>query len=163
MFFGMCLHSWFVASRPALRCLRFDSEPAGMLYFLPPFSCLSRLALAAAHGSLMMLITQVSRGYGRHVKIEWKSQVDKATHSGARITNLSSHEHLHMIPGIFGVLTSLAKEYGIRYIRVLRKEIMVYPFSINKVFRSAVVDYFHPGMEILLKKSGMIRVSQSLL
>ncbi|MCX5679305.1 MAG: ChbG/HpnK family deacetylase, partial [Candidatus Omnitrophica bacterium] len=90
-----------------------------------------------------------------HVKIELKSQMDRAANSGAMITNLSSHEHLHMIPGIFRVLIGLAKEYGVRYIRVLRKEAIAPPFSLNKIFRSAVVDYFHPGMEKLLKKSGL--------
>ena len=90
-----------------------------------------------------------------HVKVELKSQMDKAAHSGARITNLSSHEHLHMIPEIFRVITGLAKEYGVRYVRVLKKEAIVAPFSMNKVFRSAVVDYFRPGMEKLLKRSAL--------
>ncbi len=90
-----------------------------------------------------------------HVKIELKSQMDKAAHSGARITNLSSHEHLHMIPEIFKVITCLAKEYGVRYVRVLKKEAIMPPFSLNKIFRSAVVSVFRPGMEKLLKKSGL--------
>ena len=90
-----------------------------------------------------------------HVKIELKSQIDKAAHSGARITNLSSHEHLHMIPEIFGILTDLAKEYGVGYVRVLKKEVIVPPFSLKKAFRSAVVDYFRPGMERLLQRSGL--------
>ena len=90
-----------------------------------------------------------------HVKIELKSQIDKAAHSGARITNLSSHEHLHMIPEIFKVVTDLAKEYGVNYIRVLKKEAIIPPFSLKKIFRSAVVKYFHPGMEKLLKRSAL--------
>ena len=90
-----------------------------------------------------------------HVKIELKSQMDKAAHSGARITNLSCHEHLHMIPGIFKVITGLAKEYGVGYVRVLKKEPIEPPFSLKKVFRSAVVGYFCPGMEKLLKKSAL--------
>jgi len=90
-----------------------------------------------------------------HVKIELKSQVDKAANSGARITNLSSHEHLHMIPEIFKILADLAKEYGIHYVRVLKQEPIIPPFSLNKLFRSAVVGYFNPGMEKLLKKSGL--------
>jgi len=90
-----------------------------------------------------------------HVRIELKSQMDKAAHSGARITNLSSHEHLHMIPEIFKVLAGLAKEYGVRYLRVLKKEAIMPPRSLKKLFRSAVVDYFHPGMEKLLKRSAL--------
>jgi len=90
-----------------------------------------------------------------HVKIELKSQIDKAAHSGARITNLSSHEHLHMIPEIFKVVTDLAKEYNVRYLRVLKKEAIMPPFSLKKIFKSALVNYFHPGMEKLLKKSGL--------
>jgi len=88
-----------------------------------------------------------------HVKIELKSQIDKAAHSGARITNLSSHEHLHMIPEIFKVLVDLAKEYGVRYIRVPKKEAMMPPFSLKKIFKSAVAGYFYPGMEKLLKRA----------
>ena len=90
-----------------------------------------------------------------HVKIEFKSQMDKAANSGAKITNLSSHEHLHMIPEIFKVVTDLAKEYGVRYLRVLKKEAIAPPFSLKKLFRSAVVDHFQPRMEKLLKKSGL--------
>ena len=91
-----------------------------------------------------------------HVKIEFKSQMDKAAHSGAMITNLSSHEHLHMIPEIFKVVTALAKEYGVRYVRVLKKEAVVPPFSLNKLFRSAVAGYFRPGMEKMLRKSALL-------
>lgn len=90
-----------------------------------------------------------------HVKIELKSQMDKAASSGARITNLSSHEHLHMIPEIFSVLAGLAKEYGVRYVRVLKKEAIAAPFFPNKIFRSVVVGYFYPGMEKSLKRSGL--------
>ena len=90
-----------------------------------------------------------------HVKTELKSQMDKAAHSGARITNLSSHEHLHMIPKIFRIIMDLAKEYKVRYIRVLKKEIIRPPFSINKIFRYAVVGYFHPGMEKSFKRSDL--------
>jgi predicted glycoside hydrolase/deacetylase ChbG (UPF0249 family) len=89
------------------------------------------------------------------VKIELKSQMDKAAQSGARITNLSSHEHLHMIPELFKVLAGLAKEYGVRYLRVLKKEAIAPPISLSKVFRSALVGYFYPGMEKLLKRSGL--------
>ena len=90
-----------------------------------------------------------------HVKIELKSQIDRAANSGAKITNLSSHEHLHMIPEIFAVLTGLAKEYGIRYIRVLRKESYMPAVSLKKIFRSAVVAYFEPSMDKLLKRSSL--------
>ena len=89
------------------------------------------------------------------VRAELKSQMDKAAHSGARITNLSSHEHLHMMPEIFKVIIDLAKEYNVRYLRVLKKEAIILPFSLKKIFRSAVVGYFHPTMEKLLKKSGL--------
>lgn len=90
-----------------------------------------------------------------HVKAELKSQIDKAADSGARITNLSSHEHLHMIPGIFAILTELAKEYRISYIRALKSEDILPPVSFKKILRSAIVSYFEPGMNKLLRKSGL--------
>lgn len=90
-----------------------------------------------------------------HVKTEFRSQMDKASQSGALVTNLSSHEHLHMIPGIFAIIADVARECGIRYLRVLRREPMAPPVSPKKIFRSAVVSYFSPGMDRMLKKSGL--------
>ena len=90
-----------------------------------------------------------------HVRIELNSQVDKAAHSGARITNLSFHEHLHMIPAIFGIVSGIAKERGISYLRVLKSEPITPPPSVDKIFRSILVAYFSPGMERMIKKSGL--------
>lgn len=112
----------------------------------------------AFHRSRIKFLKKLFSGHIdiEHIKIELKSQMDKAANSGARITNLSAHEHLHMVPEIFGILTALAKEYGVRYVRVLKKEDMLPPVSLKKIFRSAVVRYFNPRMEAMLKRSGLM-------
>lgn len=51
------------------------------------------------------------------VYTEWKAQLDKVRATGIRITNLSSHEHVHMLPPLLGILISLAREYDIPAIR----------------------------------------------
>jgi predicted glycoside hydrolase/deacetylase ChbG (UPF0249 family) len=90
-----------------------------------------------------------------HIRTELNSQMDKAAHSGARITNLSTHEHLHMIPVLFRMVADIARERGVRFVRVLRKESLIPPLTLKKMVRSVVVAYFSPGMERMLKKSGL--------
>ncbi len=51
------------------------------------------------------------------VYTEWKTQMERVIATGLKITNLSSHEHLHILPGILDILIRLAMEYNISAIR----------------------------------------------
>jgi predicted glycoside hydrolase/deacetylase ChbG (UPF0249 family) len=90
-----------------------------------------------------------------HIKTEFRSQMNRAAQSGARITNISSHEHIHMIPIVMKAFIEIAKEYKIPYIRLLRREKVSPPLSPKKLYRLAVVSCFEGIMKMGLRKSGL--------
>ncbi len=47
----------------------------------------------------------------------FKEQIYKVKKSGFKITHLDSHQHVHMVPGIFRMAAELMKEEGIEYAR----------------------------------------------
>ena len=51
------------------------------------------------------------------VEKEFRAQLAKARAAGLEITHLDSHQHLHALPAILGIVIRLAKENGIRAIR----------------------------------------------
>lgn len=50
---------------------------------------------------------------------ELRLQIERVLVAGLRITHLNSHQHLHQLPKISGIVRRLAKEYGIGYVRVV--------------------------------------------
>ncbi len=55
------------------------------------------------------------------IEIEMKTQIDKCLASGVRPAFINSHQHLHLLPSITDIVISLAKKYGIPYIRVVNE------------------------------------------
>lgn len=53
----------------------------------------------------------------KQVHKELEAQIQKVLDHGVRVSHLDSHQHLHMLPGIFRIVERLAKEYGIKVIR----------------------------------------------
>lgn len=51
------------------------------------------------------------------VEGELRAQIEKALATGLRITHLNGHQHLHQLPRVFAVVSRLAREYGISYVR----------------------------------------------
>lgn len=49
---------------------------------------------------------------------EFRAQIEKVREAGIVITHLDSHQHVHMLPGIFSIVLRLAKEYKIPFIRL---------------------------------------------
>lgn len=86
---------------------------------------------------------------------ELKSQLDRVRHAGLKMTSLSSHEHIHMMPEILKIFIALAKEYGIPSVRYLHKDAFIPPLSAKKIFKKMVLGYFDGKMGKLLKDSGL--------
>ncbi len=59
-----------------------------------------------------------------HVMKEARAQIEKILQTGLRISFLNSHRHVHMLPVLFGRLVSLAKEYGIRAVRLPNERLL---------------------------------------
>jgi predicted glycoside hydrolase/deacetylase ChbG (UPF0249 family) len=53
------------------------------------------------------------------IERELRAQIERVLGSGLRITHLNGHQHLHLLPRIFGVVRRLAAEYAIPYVRIV--------------------------------------------
>jgi predicted glycoside hydrolase/deacetylase ChbG (UPF0249 family) len=73
------------------------------------------------------------------VKAEWRAQIDRSLAAGLKICFLNSHEHIHILPAIAGLMPELSKEYGIRYIRNPRPEWKNQPKSISALLRNLLM------------------------
>jgi hypothetical protein len=51
------------------------------------------------------------------VQAEWRAQIERCLEHRLALTFLNSHEHIHMLPGLFKVSQVLAEEYGIPHLR----------------------------------------------
>lgn len=54
----------------------------------------------------------------RQVEKELRAQMAKIRSAGIRITHIDSHQHIHMVPAVFRVVTGLAHEFGIAWVRL---------------------------------------------
>jgi chitin disaccharide deacetylase len=54
----------------------------------------------------------------RDIERELRAQIER---SGLRVTHLNGHQHLHLLPRVFGVVAKLAKEFGIGYVRIVNE------------------------------------------
>lgn len=51
------------------------------------------------------------------VEREWRAQIERCISSGIKVRFLNSHEHMHMLPGLFSIVVCLARDYAIPHIR----------------------------------------------
>jgi hopanoid biosynthesis associated protein HpnK len=54
------------------------------------------------------------------VRAELRAQVARISAAGVRVTHLDGHQHLHNLPGVAAVVIELAREFGIRAVRLSR-------------------------------------------
>lgn len=54
------------------------------------------------------------------LEAEFAAQIERATEAALRIDHLDSHQHLHLLPSVRGVVLRLAGRFGIRSVRVPR-------------------------------------------
>jgi predicted glycoside hydrolase/deacetylase ChbG (UPF0249 family) len=52
------------------------------------------------------------------VEIELRAQIERVIGAGLAPCHLNGHQHLHVLPGVFGVVVRLALEYRIPYVRI---------------------------------------------
>lgn len=57
---------------------------------------------------------------GVNVERELRAQIERVLATGLRVTHLNGHQHLHALPSLFRLVLSLAREYGIGYVRAPR-------------------------------------------
>ncbi|MEO8380873.1 MAG: ChbG/HpnK family deacetylase, partial [Acidobacteriota bacterium] len=53
------------------------------------------------------------------IERELRAQIERVADAGLTITHLDGHQHLHLLPRIFAVVTRLAREHAIPYVRIV--------------------------------------------
>ncbi|TMQ64953.1 MAG: ChbG/HpnK family deacetylase [Candidatus Eisenbacteria bacterium] len=56
----------------------------------------------------------------QEVEAEWSAQIARLRGAGVRITHLDSHQHLHLVPGLFRIALRIARANGILAMRFPR-------------------------------------------
>lgn len=89
------------------------------------------------------------------VYVELKAQLDKVAATEIKITNLSSHEHIHMVPELLDIFIKLAKEYDIPAIRYPHEDRSSRRLSVRTFYKALALSYFEKRMSRALNASGM--------
>jgi chitin disaccharide deacetylase len=55
------------------------------------------------------------------IERELRAQIERVAGSGLQVTHLNGHQHLHLLPRVFGVVAKLAREFGIGYVRIVNE------------------------------------------
>lgn len=53
------------------------------------------------------------------IERELRAQIERVLATGLRVTHLNGHQHLHLLPRIFALVSRLAREYAIPYVRIV--------------------------------------------
>jgi predicted glycoside hydrolase/deacetylase ChbG (UPF0249 family) len=120
------------------------------------------LSLVTRDGKFPQGYSKIARGLFfkkinlQEVELEFRNQLECVKCAGFKISSLSSHEHIHMLPDILRIFVKLAKEYNIPAIRYPHKDKLVGLISINKFFKICVLAFFQGKMKAVLKDSGLI-------
>jgi hopanoid biosynthesis associated protein HpnK len=91
----------------------------------------------------------------QEIRVELRKQLNALKTAGIPIKNLSSHEHIHMMPAITGIFIELAKEFDIPSIRYLHNDRLVAPFRLGKIYKLMTLRCFGGRMGRLLDDSGI--------
>jgi predicted glycoside hydrolase/deacetylase ChbG (UPF0249 family) len=89
----------------------------------------------------------------REVYDELRAQLAAAVNTGIRITCLSGHEHIHMVPRLLKIFIRLAKDYRIPSIRYPHGDRPLTKFDIAGIYRKAVLGFLSSGMKKELDRS----------
>ena len=102
---GVGVHLTLVGARPVLPVAEVSSllDEAGDFY-----------------GSYPLFIKRFLRGKIRLAEVERElaAQIDRVRMAGIQPSHLDSHQHLHVLPGIGGLVLDLARRFSIRAIRI---------------------------------------------
>lgn len=98
----------------------------------------------------------------RQIVAELSAQIRRVRDLGIRITAISSHEHIHMMPPILKIFMALAKDFSIPYIRCLKPERHGTRFGIRQLYRSLILACAGSAMETTIKGGGFMTADHFL-
>lgn len=91
----------------------------------------------------------------REMYAELKAQIERILKTGIRIDHISSHEHIHIFPGLLEIFIHLSREFNIPSIRYPHKEAANVRTSTNSIYKTAILSYLGHHMLTKLSKSGL--------
>lgn len=81
-----------------------------------------------------LIIKSFNKEFLKQVEIEFRAQIERAIQH-CKISHIDSHVHTHAIPNIFKLVSKLATEYNIPFVRTQRElPYIVWKKSFNKKF-----------------------------
>jgi len=83
---------------------------------------------------------------------ELKRQMEILNATGLRVTNLSSHENIHMAPSILNLFIRRAKEFKVKAIRFPHGD-RSFHYGINMIYKKLVLSFFEKRMGEILRAS----------
>ncbi|CUH93997.1 hypothetical protein P22_0059 [Propionispora sp. 2/2-37] len=93
------------------------------------------------------------------IKREMALQIEQVIAAGIPVTHLDSHQHLHIIPGIFEVVVELAKCYHIGAVRIPDESYFFtggYPFSLSRILGRTGLTYLSRMARRKIVKHGLV-------
>ncbi len=92
----------------------------------------------------------------KDLKREMTCQIRKILDHGLTINHINGHQHVLMLPGLFGIAIDLMKEFGIPFIRIPAETRVVLHHPIRK-WEFVVLAYLSKYWQLKLKMSGNSR------
>jgi predicted glycoside hydrolase/deacetylase ChbG (UPF0249 family) len=65
------------------------------------------------------------------IEAEFRAQIERVIQAGIEPSHLDSEKHLHLWPSVFGIVSGLAREFGIPYVRVVREPPSLSPIPVG--------------------------------
>jgi predicted glycoside hydrolase/deacetylase ChbG (UPF0249 family) len=137
---GFGVHLNLVQGRPLLRVPSLTDPATNEFYSL------GVLAVRAVAG-------RIDRG---ELEAETRAQIERVRGAGIPVTHLDSHRHAHALPGIFPVVAHVAREAGIRAIRIPREPLRLNALAPSATARKLVLD-------LALRAAGALPLSAPLV
>ena len=94
----------------------------------------------------------------KDVEREFAAQIEKAMDYGIRVEKLDSHMHVHLLPGIFQAVQTVASRYRIRVVRLPRERLVAWGASpsIVGIWRRAILGSLATFRERPLVAAGLV-------
>lgn len=74
--------------------------------------------------SLLLMSFLNRKSLEEKVEKELREQISLIEQSGIKLSQIDSHRHIHMIPGIFQIVEKVAKEKRINHVRVINESLL---------------------------------------
>jgi len=80
----------------------------------------------------------LDRSLVRDLALEWRAQIVRCMDYGLKVRFLNSHEHVHMLPGVYTMVCELAAEFNIPFVRYSTTD-WFYRGDVSGMFRNTLI------------------------